>query len=135
MGSFLFFGPSDGIAVLASRLGAKVSREVGMVGAIEEATTLAAGVGDLVNGLSPDWGPFGAVGEKARTVIQALMAAVVLILFGMAIWGAWQIRVGNSQQNTMDVKQGKTMVISSLAGLFLIASMSTIFGIVFGMGV
>jgi heme/copper-type cytochrome/quinol oxidase subunit 2 len=106
-----------------------------MVGAIQDATILAAGVGDLVNGLSPDWGPFAAVGTKARVIIQVLMAAVVLILFGMAIWGAWQIRVGNSQQNTMDVKQGKTMVISSLAGLFLIASMSTIFGIVFGMGV
>ncbi|MEW2493864.1 hypothetical protein AB0942_09990 [Streptomyces nodosus] len=106
-----------------------------MVGAIQGATTLAGGVGDLVNGLSPDWGPFSAVGSKARTIIQVLMAAVVLILFGMAIWGAWQIRVGNSQQNTMDVKQGKTMVISALAGLFLVASMSTLFGIVFGMGV
>ncbi|MFF5019052.1 hypothetical protein [Streptomyces sp. NPDC001165] len=106
-----------------------------MVGAIQDATTMAAGVGDLVNGLSPDWGPFGELGTKARMVVQVMMAAVVMILFGMAIWGAWQIRVGNSQQNTMDVKQGKVLVMSALAGLFLVASMSTIFGIVFGMGV
>ncbi|MEE1737074.1 hypothetical protein PUR49_11260 [Streptomyces sp. BE147] len=135
MNLLLLSGPSGNRTALAYADPGAECREAGMVGAIQDATTLAAGVGHLVNGLSPDWGPFGAVGAKAQMVIQVLMAAVVLILFGTAVWGAWQIRVGNSQQNTMDVKQGKTMVLSSLAGLFLIASMSTIFGIVFDMGV
>lgn len=35
----------------------------------------------------------------------------------------------------MEMKKGQTMVASSLLGLFAVASMSTLFGIVYGFGI
>lgn len=93
------------------------------------------GIGSLTDGIKPDWDVFGAVGTKARVVVGVVMAGAVLFLLGSAIVGAVHIRVGNQQHNTMETKKGQTMVGSSLLGLFAIASMSTLFGIVYGFGI
>ncbi|MER6431710.1 hypothetical protein ABT272_28885 [Streptomyces sp900105245] len=101
--------------------------------------TLAAnkggGIDGLVNGISPDWGPFGALQTKARVIIGVIMAGAVLFLLGSAVLGAVHIRVGNQQHNTMETKKGQTMVASSLLGLFTVASMATLFTIVYGFGI
>ncbi|MFF8431046.1 hypothetical protein ACF07Y_39115 [Streptomyces sp. NPDC016566] len=105
----------------------------------QQLVTLAAakggGIDGLVNGISPDWGPFGALQTKARIVIGVIMAGAILFLLGSAVLGAVHIRVGNQQHNTMETKKGQTMVASSLLGLFTVASMATLFTIVYGFGI
>lgn len=96
---------------------------------------LAADIGSLVGGINPDWGVFGALGTKAKIIIGAIMAGAILFLLGSAIVGAVHIRVGNQQHNSMETKKGQTMVASSLLGLFTVASMATIFTIVYGFGI
>ncbi|MET8676084.1 hypothetical protein ABZW18_00365 [Streptomyces sp. NPDC004647] len=103
--------------------------------AAQEFITIAAGIGGLVDDIAPEWAEFGALGDRARTVIGVIMAGAILFLLGSSIVGAVHIRVGNQQHNTMETKKGQTMVASSLLGLFVIASMATIFGIVYGMGI
>lgn len=105
--------------------------------ATHEFVQLAAGgdIGTLVNGISPNWSVFGAVGSKAKIIIGVIMAGAVAFLLGSAVVGAVHIRVGNQQHNTMETKKGQTMVSSSLIGLFTIASMATLFTIVYGFGI
>ncbi|MFI1700406.1 hypothetical protein ACH419_31115 [Streptomyces bobili] len=93
------------------------------------------GIGTITNGISPDWDVFDAVGKKAKVIVGVIMAGAVLFLLGSAIVGSVHIRVGNQQHNTMETKKGQTMVASSLLGLFAVASMSTLFGIVYGFGI
>ncbi|WP_371591222.1 hypothetical protein [Streptomyces sp. NBC_00470] len=97
--------------------------------------TLAAGIDGLFNGISPDWGPFSKLGGKAKIIVGVVMAGAILFLLGSAVVGAVHIRVGGQQHNTMETKKGQTMVASSLVGLFAIASMATIFTIVYGFGI
>ncbi|WP_037620131.1 hypothetical protein [Streptomyces aureus] len=92
-------------------------------------------IGTLVNGLSPDWGPFGQLGTTGRTVIQALMAGVVLVLLGRAILGAVHLKVGEGQHDVAQVSKGKKEIAGSLVGAFVVASIGTIFTIVYGMGI
>ncbi|MCT9075292.1 MULTISPECIES: hypothetical protein [Streptomyces] len=92
-------------------------------------------IGTLVNGLSPDWGPFGKLGTTGRTVIQALMAGVVLVLLGRAILGAVHLKVGEGQHDVAQVSKGKKEIAGSLVGAFVVASIGTIFTIVYGMGI
>ncbi|MDX3366445.1 hypothetical protein PV387_10440 [Streptomyces sp. ME02-6987-2C] len=92
-------------------------------------------IGTLVNGLSPDWGPFGKLGTTGRTVIQVLMAGVVLVLLGRAILGAVHMKIGEGQQDYGQVSKGKKEVSGSLVGVFVVASLGTIFTIVYGMGI
>ncbi|MFG2785821.1 hypothetical protein ACGFY7_49395 [Streptomyces prunicolor] len=92
-------------------------------------------IGTLVNGLSPDWGPFGKLGATGRTVVQALMAGVVLFLLGRAILGAAHMKIGEGQQDYAQVSKGKKEVSGSLVGVFVVASIGTIFTIVYGMGI
>ncbi|WP_327411247.1 hypothetical protein OG458_41665 (plasmid) [Streptomyces sp. NBC_01281] len=103
----------------------------------QQVVELAAngGIGGLTNGIKPDWAVFGAIGDKAKIIVGVVMAGAVLFLLGSAIIGAVHIRVGNQQHNTMETKKGQTMVGSSLLGLFAVASMSTLFGIVYGFGI
>lgn len=102
---------------------------------------LAAGsgsIGTLVGGVAPNWGPFAQVGTAAQTIIEAIMAAVVLICLGTAAWGASQIRLGNSamgQHDTVLVDKGRKMVLSGLVGAFLIGSLGTLFTIVYGLAI
>jgi hypothetical protein len=93
------------------------------------------GIGIITNGIKPDWAVFGPIGDKAKVIVGVVMAGAVLFLLGSAIVGAVHIRVGNQQHNTMETKKGQTMVGSSLLGLFAVASMSTLFGIVYGFGI
>ncbi|MFJ4057552.1 hypothetical protein [Streptomyces albogriseolus] len=99
--------------------------------------TLAANgsIGNLVNGIAPDWGPFAALGNTARTVIQAIMAGVVLALLGRAALGAFHIKVGEGQHDVAQVSKGKKEVGGSLIGAFVVGSLGTIFTIVYGMGI
>lgn len=95
----------------------------------------AGGIGGLVDGIAPDWNVFGALGDRARVIVGVIMAGAVLYLLGSAIVGAVHIRVGNQQHNTMETKKGQTMVANSLLGLFAVASMATLFSIVYGFGI
>ena len=92
-------------------------------------------IGNLVNGIAPDWGPFAALGDTARTVIQAIMAGVVLALLGRAALGAFHIKVGEGQHDVAQVSKGKKEVGGSLIGAFVVGSLGTIFTIVYGMGI
>ena len=93
------------------------------------------GIGGLVNGINPDWGVFGALGDKARVIVGVIMAGAILFLLGSSVIGSVHIRVGNQQHNTMETKKGQTMVANSLLGLFAVASMATLFTIVYGFGI
>ena len=42
-------------------------------------------IGTIINGIAPDWGPFGAVGNQAKVLIEVIMAAAILICLAMAI--------------------------------------------------
>ncbi|MFF9142945.1 hypothetical protein ACF09G_35995 [Streptomyces albogriseolus] len=99
--------------------------------------TLAANgsIGNLVNGIAPDWGPFAALGNTARTVVQAIMAGVVLALLGRAALGAFHIKVGEGQHDVAQVSKGKKELGGSLIGAFVVGSLGTIFTIVYGMGI
>ncbi|MFD8667692.1 hypothetical protein OG728_38450 (plasmid) [Streptomyces microflavus] len=105
--------------------------------ATQQALELAAGGGidGITGGIKPDWAVFGPLGGKAKVIVGVVMAGAVLFLLGSAIIGAVHIRVGNQQHNSMETKKGQTMVSSSLIGLFAVASMSTLFGIVYGFGI
>jgi hypothetical protein len=92
-------------------------------------------IGSLVNGIAPDWGPLAALGNTARTVIQAIMAGVVLALLGRAALGAFHIKVGEGQHDVAQVSKGKKEVGGSLVGAFVVGSLGTIFTIVYGMGI
>ncbi|MEV5434452.1 hypothetical protein AB0K80_00210 [Streptomyces sp. NPDC052682] len=104
---------------------------------VEHVVMLAANgsIGNLVNGIAPDWGPFAALGNTARTVIQAIMAGVVLALLGRAALGAFHIKVGEGQHDVAQVSKGKKEVGGSLVGAFVVGSLGTIFTIVYGMGI
>lgn len=102
------------------------------------ATVLAAGgdISSVVSGLAPNWGPFGALGNQARVIIQAVMAAVVVVCVIVALVGASKQRVGGgSRNNALEAEQGKAMFLSGLVGAFLVGSIGTIFTIVYGLGV
>jgi len=100
-------------------------------------TELAANgsIGSLVGGIAPNWGPFAALGATARTVVEVIMAAVVMALLGRAALGAYNIKVGEGQQDIAQVSKGKKEVGGSLIGAFVVGSLATIFTIVYGMGI
>jgi thiol:disulfide interchange protein len=100
-------------------------------------TELAANgsIGFLVGGIAPDWGPFAALGVTARTVVEVIMAAVVMALLGRAALGAYNIKIGEGQQDIAQVSKGKKEVGGSLIGAFVVGSLATIFTIVYGMGI
>jgi hypothetical protein len=89
---------------------------------------------DLFTGLRPDWGPFGALGDKGRMIIQVVMAAVLLLLIARSLVGAGKMRVGRESHNSLAAEEGRKEVLSGLSGAFLVASMGTIFTLVYGMG-
>jgi hypothetical protein len=97
---------------------------------------LADGVGDVVGGVKPSWGPFGSVGNTSKTLL-AVVAALVLamsvgtFLFGIAKSKGW-VGSGNS---TMHTDTGKGQIVGGLVGIFLVASCATIVSIVYGMGI
>jgi hypothetical protein len=89
----------------------------------------------IVHGLNPTWGPFQALGDKGGVVVDALMAGVVLFLVGRAVLGAVHMKIGSSQHDTMQVKSGQKELASSLTALFVVASITTLFTLVYKMGI
>ena len=99
----------------------------------------AADKGDIntiIGGIAPDWGPFGALGNEAKTMIQVVMAVAILLCLGIAIWGAAKQRIGaTALRDTFSAEQGKGLIVAGLTGVFIIGSLGTLFTIVYGMAV
>jgi hypothetical protein len=90
----------------------------------------------IIGGIAPNWGPFGAVGDQARTMIQVIMAAAILICMGIAIWGAAKQRVGSTaMRDSFSAEQGKGLIVAGLTGIFIIGSLGTLFTIIYGMAI
>ena len=93
-------------------------------------------IGKVIDGIAPDWGPFGQLGDRARTLVQALMAAVILMCFALAAWGAFKQRFGASAtRDVMAAEHGKGLIIAGLTGAFIVGSLGTLFTIVYGLAV
>lgn len=91
---------------------------------------------DIIGGIAPNWGPFGEVGDQARTMIQVIMAFAILICLGIAIWGAAKQRIGSTAlRDSFSAEQGKGLIVAGLTGIFIIGSLGTLFTIVYGMSV
>lgn len=90
----------------------------------------------IIGGIAPDWGPFGAVGDQARTMIQVIMALAILICMGIAVWGAAKQRIGSTAlRDSFSAEQGKGLIVAGLTGIFIIGSLGTLFTIVYGMAI
>src|SRR6201995_1327741 len=100
---------------------------------------LAAAKGDIntiIGGIAPDWGPFGALGNEARVMIEVVMATAILLCMGIAIWGAAKQRIGaTAMRDTFSAEQGKGLIIAGLPGVFINGSLGTLFTTVYGMAV
>ncbi|NUU22913.1 MAG: hypothetical protein HOV68_15590 [Streptomycetaceae bacterium] len=100
---------------------------------------LGAGNGDIntiIGGIAPDWGPFGTLGQEARTMVQVVMAVAILICLAIAIWGAAKQRIGaTALRDTFSAEQGKGLIIAGLTGVFIIGSLGTLFTIIYGMAI
>jgi hypothetical protein len=93
-------------------------------------------INTIIGGIAPDWGPFATLGTEARTMVQVVMAASILICLAMAIWGAAQQRIGaTAMRDSMSAEQGKGLIIAGLTGVFIIGSLGTLFTIVYGMAI
>jgi hypothetical protein len=103
------------------------------------APILASGNGNItqiISGIAPNWGPFGAVGAQARVIVEVVMAAAILICLGLAIWGAAKQRIGTTaMHDTFSAEQGKGLIVAGLTGVFIIGSLETLFTIVYGMAI
>ncbi|MBA0053661.1 hypothetical protein E0L36_23170 [Streptomyces sp. AJS327] len=98
-------------------------------------TVLAAGV-DMIRSVQPAWGPFAKFGTTAKTLLGAVAAVALVISAGTFIVGLAKSKgmVGEGH-STMETSRGKGMMVGGLAGVFLIASLGTIFAITYGLGV
>lgn len=100
---------------------------------------LGAGNGDIntiIGGIAPDWGPFGTLGQEARTMVQVVMAVAILLCLAIAIWGAAKQRIGaTALRDTFSAEQGKGLIIAGLTGVFIIGSLGTLFTIIYGMAI
>ncbi|MDI2132639.1 hypothetical protein [Yinghuangia seranimata] len=100
---------------------------------------LSAGNGDIntiIGGIAPDWGPFGSLGQEARTMVQVVMAIAILLCLAIAIWGAAKQRIGaTALRDTFSAEQGKGLIIAGLTGVFIIGSLGTLFTIIYGMAI
>ncbi|MDB1087918.1 hypothetical protein PJ985_10105 [Streptomyces sp. ACA25] len=90
----------------------------------------------IIGGIAPDWGPFGTLGDEARTMVQVIMALAIIICLAIAIWGAAKQRIGaTAMRDTFSAEQGKGLIVAGLTGVFIIGSLGTLFTIVYGMAV
>ncbi|GAA3162270.1 MULTISPECIES: hypothetical protein [Streptomyces] len=98
-------------------------------------STLAAGV-DVITGVKPDWGPFAKLGKTSKILLG--VAAAVVAVVGL---GAFLVGLGKSKgwmgegHSTMQSSQGKGMMAGGLVVIFVLASLGTIVGITYNMGV
>ena len=95
---------------------------------------LAAGPADILNGVSPSWGPFGQIGTQAQVLIGAVWAAALVVCIVITIWGAAQQRYGSASYNTSAAERGKTLFSSGLVGCVLLGSIPALTGIAYGLG-
>ena len=95
----------------------------------------SGGIGGVVGGVAPDWGPFGGLGTTAKTIIDLVMASVIVICMLVALVGASKQRVGASSRNGMQAEEGKGLLLSGIAGAFIVASLATVFTLVYGLGI
>ncbi|MFF3554613.1 hypothetical protein ACFYXL_14530 [Streptomyces tsukubensis] len=98
-------------------------------------STLAAGA-DVVSGVKPDWGPFGKLGNTAKVVLGVIAAVVLAVGVGAFLIGISKSKgwVGEGH-SSMDSSRGKGMMAGGLVCIFLVASLGTIIGATYGMGV
>ncbi len=95
-----------------------------------------ANINSIIGGIAPNWGPFAKVGAQGRVLVQVVMAGAILVCVGVAAWGAAKQRVGASAtRDSFAAEQGKGLIVSGLAGAFLIGSLGTLFTIVYGMAI
>ncbi|RKN41913.1 hypothetical protein [Streptomyces hoynatensis] len=93
-------------------------------------------IDSIIGGIAPDWGPFAAVGDQARTMIQVIMALAILICMAIAIWGAAKQRIGSTaMRDSFSAEQGKGLIVAGLTGVFIIGSLGTLFTIIYGMSI
>lgn len=97
-------------------------------------TLLAAGPDEILNGVTPSWGPFGEVGAQARVLIAAIWAAALVVCIVITIWGAAQQRYGSASYNTSAAERGKTLFSSGLVGCVLLGSIPALTAIAYGLG-
>ena len=95
----------------------------------------SGGIGGVVGGVAPNWGPFAALGATAVTIIDVVMASVIVICMVVARVGASKQRVGACSRNGMQAEEGKGLLISGVVGAFIVASLATVFTVVYGMGI
>ena len=43
------------------------------------ADTDKGGISTIINGIAPKWGPFGALGDEAKVMIEVVMAVAILL--------------------------------------------------------
>ncbi|PCG82289.1 hypothetical protein CIB93_30750 [Streptomyces sp. WZ.A104] len=99
-------------------------------------TILADGVNDVIGGVKPTWGPFGALGNTSKVIIGVIAAIVLAVSAGTFLLGVAKSKGWfGSGNSTMHTDQGKGQIVGGLAGIFLVASAATIFGLVYGMGI
>jgi len=100
-----------------------------------EQVVLAAGsVDGVVGGVAPDWGPLSGLGTQAKVLIGVVMACVAVACLVMALVGAAKQRVGGVSGNSMRSEDGKSLLISGVAGMFIMATLGAIMVIVYAAG-
>ncbi len=102
---------------------------------LASAHLLAAGLGDVIQGVSPSWGPFGAVGGKAKVALGVIWAAALAFVVGRTIWGAALQQFGARSYNSDSAEQGKQMFRGGLVGIAVLGSITTLATIAYGMAV
>ncbi|HSA52263.1 MAG TPA: hypothetical protein VLH10_19420 [Yinghuangia sp.] len=106
------------------------------LGAGEDSGNGNGNIDEIISGIAPDWGPFGALGQEARTMVQVVMAVAILLCLAIAIWGAAKQRIGaTALRDTFSAEQGKGLIIAGLTGVFIIGSLGTLFTIIYGMAI
>lgn len=98
------------------------------------AVLAASGPDGLFNGVNPDWGPLGALGNTAKVLLGVLMAAALFACVAYTIWGASQQRIGSATHNSHAAEKGKAMFVSGLIGCAVIGSALTLTGMAYGLG-
>jgi hypothetical protein len=116
--------------------GKETSNERGTVMHRLVAASGSGGINTIIGGISPNWGPFGQLGDTGRVLVEVLMAAVVLLCLALAAWGAAKQRFGTTAtRDAFSAEQGKGLIVAGLTGVFLIGSLGTLFTIVYGMAI
>lgn len=94
---------------------------------------MAASGGGVWNGLAPNWGPFAQLGTIGKEIIDVILAAVLLFFVGRFLIGVGRLRVAKGINDPTGYDAGKSEAVSSMAGVVIALSVSTIFTMVGGL--